>query len=130
MVVQWKTWSAIVVGAALMGWGCGPDRSEAAQSQTQDAQPTFCGGVGGIQCPSGMMCVDDPSDDCDPNRGDADCGGICVSPSQTAETACGGEPGYTYLLHDPARCAAARFTCPAGQEAFFNDCGCGCRPTS
>jgi len=35
------------------------------------------GGIAGIQCPGGGRCVDDPSDSCDPNKGGADCGGIC-----------------------------------------------------
>ncbi|KAB5566708.1 hypothetical protein GE09DRAFT_744412 [Coniochaeta sp. 2T2.1] len=41
---------------------------------------TFCGGFAGIQCKDGRrkMCVDDPRDDCDPENGGADCGGICV----------------------------------------------------
>jgi hypothetical protein len=36
-----------------------------------------CGGIAGIRCPEGKTCVDDPSDDCDPKRGGADCPGIC-----------------------------------------------------
>lgn len=36
----------------------------------------FCGGFGNLPCPSGLTCVDDPADDCDPATG-ADCGGIC-----------------------------------------------------
>ena len=36
-----------------------------------------CGGFAGIQCPEGMICVDDPTDNCDPNRGGADCIGVC-----------------------------------------------------
>jgi hypothetical protein len=36
-----------------------------------------CGGFAGIMCPMGMICMDDPSDDCDPNRNGADCIGIC-----------------------------------------------------
>jgi hypothetical protein len=40
------------------------------------AQQT-CGGIAGIPCPGGGICVDDPSDDCDPAQGGADCGGIC-----------------------------------------------------
>ena len=40
----------------------------------------FCGGSAGLQCPSGLVCVDDPRDDCAPPTG-ADCGGICVPPS-------------------------------------------------
>ncbi|HKU43689.1 MAG TPA: protease complex subunit PrcB family protein [Polyangiales bacterium] len=37
----------------------------------------FCGGIGGIPCPGAGMCVDNPSDDCDPKNGGADCGGVC-----------------------------------------------------
>jgi hypothetical protein len=130
MRVQWKTWSAIVVGAALMGGGCGPSgQSEAAQSQNQSGA-TFCGGIANRPCPDGLRCVDDPADDCDPNHGGADCGGICVRPEDSAQNTCGHEPGYRYLLRDPAKCAAVRFTCPTGQEPFFNECGCGCRPVS
>lgn len=40
----------------------------------------FCGGIAGIPCPDGQTCIDDPSDDCDPKQGGADCGGICVEP--------------------------------------------------
>lgn len=38
----------------------------------------FCGGIAGIQCPDGQECIDNPDDDCDPQNGGADCGGICV----------------------------------------------------
>lgn len=38
----------------------------------------MCGGIAGFPCPSGMKCVDDPSDNCDPTKGGADCPGICV----------------------------------------------------
>jgi eight-cysteine-cluster-containing protein len=41
--------------------------------------PEFCGGFAGLPCPEGQICVDDPSDDCDPAAGGADCGGICVA---------------------------------------------------
>ena len=36
-----------------------------------------CGGIAGRPCTDGGKCVDDPSDNCDPRRGDADCIGIC-----------------------------------------------------
>ncbi|ABA59189.1 hypothetical protein [Nitrosococcus oceani] len=50
----------------------------------------MCGGIAGLPCPEGKKCVDDPSDDCDPAQGGADCGGICVSrPKQM----CGGIAG-------------------------------------
>jgi hypothetical protein len=38
----------------------------------------FCGGIAGFPCPTGQTCIDDPRDDCDPESGGADCGGICV----------------------------------------------------
>ncbi|SEP24593.1 Kazal-type serine protease inhibitor domain protein [Nitrosovibrio sp. Nv6] len=38
----------------------------------------MCGGIAGFPCPEGKKCVDDPSDNCDPDRGGADCSGICV----------------------------------------------------
>jgi len=37
----------------------------------------FCGGIAGIPCPGASSCVDDPNDDCDPENGGADCGGVC-----------------------------------------------------
>ena len=36
-----------------------------------------CGGFLGTVCPRGMICLDDPSDNCDPERGGSDCIGIC-----------------------------------------------------
>jgi hypothetical protein len=47
-----------------------------------------CGGVAGIPCSSGLTCVDDPSDGCDPSTGGRDCSGICVD--ATSATKCGG----------------------------------------
>jgi len=36
-----------------------------------------CGGFAGLPCPGIGRCVDDPSDDCDPRQGGADCAGLC-----------------------------------------------------
>jgi hypothetical protein len=41
-------------------------------------ETVFCGGIAGIPCPGAGTCVDDPSDDCDPKNGGADCGGVCT----------------------------------------------------
>ncbi|SNX58818.1 hypothetical protein SAMN06296273_0283 [Nitrosomonas ureae] len=38
----------------------------------------MCGGIAGFPCPEAMKCVDDPTDDCDPTKGGADCAGVCV----------------------------------------------------
>ncbi|KAK1987622.1 hypothetical protein LZ30DRAFT_777502 [Colletotrichum cereale] len=40
--------------------------------------PIMCGGIAGIQCPAGKLCVDDPEDDCTRSTGGADCAGICL----------------------------------------------------
>src|SRR5688572_24377692 len=44
--------------------------------------PPFCGGIAGFTCPGAGQCVDDPSDDCDPENGGADCGGLCECNAQ------------------------------------------------
>lgn len=36
-----------------------------------------CGGITGAKCPDNQMCVDDPTDSCDPAKGGADCAGTC-----------------------------------------------------
>jgi hypothetical protein len=45
---------------------------------TPDTTPIQCGGFAGLRCPDGLVCIDDPSDSCDPTMGGADCAGICV----------------------------------------------------
>jgi hypothetical protein len=49
------------------------------QEACQCAENPGCGGFTGRPCPAGYQCVDDPRDDCDPRRGGADCGGVCVT---------------------------------------------------
>ena len=47
-------------------------------------EPEPCGGFAGTACSNeAMVCIDDPSDSCDPSNGGADCLGLCV-------TTCGG----------------------------------------
>ncbi|KAM0271124.1 hypothetical protein ACHAQH_009191 [Verticillium albo-atrum] len=41
----------------------------------------FCGGIAAFKCPKGLKCIDDPRDSCDPKKGGADCGGVCVAAS-------------------------------------------------
>jgi hypothetical protein len=66
----------------------------------------FCGGIAGIPCPGDGQCVDDPSDDCDPKNGGADCGGICICPSNP--------------------CAVT--LCPSGTQCVVHDCAASCEP--
>nr|WP_280523874.1 hypothetical protein [Nitrosomonas aestuarii] len=42
-------------------------------------EPQACGGIAAIPCPDEEICIDDPSDDCDPKHGGADCSGICIA---------------------------------------------------
>ncbi len=71
---------------------------------TRDAP--FCGGIAGFPCPGQGKCIDDPSDDCDPNNGGADCGGICICP-RTATCA----PG-SHWDSNPAVCRCVPNLCP------------------
>jgi hypothetical protein len=41
---------------------------------------------------------------------------------------CETQPGATYVSRDPQECIAITYTCPEGEQGFFNDCGCGCEP--
>jgi hypothetical protein len=47
------------------------------EGECGSAKPQACGGIAGVQCPYGQVCVDDPSDSCDPKHGGADCSGTC-----------------------------------------------------
>lgn len=80
---------------ALVSAACQPS-SPPEQAGEQRPPQVFCGGIGGVQCPAGYECEDDPSDPCDPAHGGADCSGICVSQTQ----ACG-----------KARCAVGQYCC-------------------
>ena len=42
----------------------------------------FCGGIANIPCPGNLVCIDDPRDNCCPQTGGADCGGVCVRPGR------------------------------------------------
>ncbi len=53
-----------------------------------EEQPQFCGGIAGFPCPDGQICVDDPNDDCDPENGGADCGGMCVDAPECPPVVC------------------------------------------
>lgn len=93
-----------------------------------------CGGFAALECPGGQTCVDDPSDACDPDQGDADCIGMCIGNGvgngngngNGGVGQCGDPSTKTYVSTDLEQCAAIRFLCDGGTEPFFNDCGCGC----
>ena len=60
--------------------------------ECETAGPQGCGGIAAIACPDGQICVDDPSDTCDPTAGGADCAGICKNKPETPQS-CGGITG-------------------------------------
>jgi hypothetical protein len=106
---------------------------EADSSKKDFAPPAgqFCGGFAAIQCPSGLVCVDDPNDNCDPNNGGSDCGGVCVAPGHDATVKCDQrDPQMSYVSQDPNKCAAITFRCEEGFTQFYDDCGCGCEPAT
>lgn len=70
---------ALVVVLALCGCKSSSGTSSPACDDAAKEAP-HCGGIAAIKCPSGLTCVDDPCDSCDPAHGGADCGGICLSP--------------------------------------------------
>jgi hypothetical protein len=53
-------------------------KREKLQSSQDANRRRSCGGIAGLPCPAGYVCVDDPGDECDPATGGADCPGICI----------------------------------------------------
>ncbi|WP_417908928.1 hypothetical protein [Candidatus Electronema sp. PJ] len=51
--------------------------SEGVSVKNRGACEQMCGGIAGISCPDGQECIDDPTDNCNPAQGGADCPGIC-----------------------------------------------------
>lgn len=94
----------------------------------------FCGGIANIPCPTGESCIDDPSDDCDPQQGGADCGGICVGATNPCAavlcevgTQCidkGGVAVCVPVVSDP--CATVR--CKPGTECVNQGGLAVCQP--
>ncbi len=49
--------------------------------ESSSASRQMCGGIAALPCPEGLVCVDDPSDSCNPDSGGADCSGVCTQSS-------------------------------------------------
>ncbi|MEZ4252598.1 MAG: hypothetical protein R3B99_30680 [Polyangiales bacterium] len=124
--------SFFVVLALFVGVGCATDSlGPVGSSVLEVRQSTACGGFAGLLCPDGYACVDDPRDDCDPDRGGADCMGICKRQGgNNGGNECRGRDhaDRNYVSRDTAQCAAIRFLCAEGYQPFFDACGCGCEP--
>src|SRR5438552_10835695 len=110
--------------AGCAGEGAGEPESVGSLSQAVGANNQFCGGIAGFPCPAGYVCVDDPHDNCDPNQGGADCGGICRKAKKPKHKLCD-NPARTYISTHPAACPVSRFFCVTGTP-FSDACGCGC----
>jgi hypothetical protein len=123
-MMTWKKTVGLLLLTLTLAFGAsctvgeGEDVSdiEVMEDELRPSGGQFCGGIAGIQCPTGYTCVDDPTDSCDPNAGGADCGGICK------KVRC----HKTYISHDLNQCALIRYFCADGQHPFSDNNGCGC----
>lgn len=105
-------WAPIcALGVLLLG--CDPRRP-------RDGDPLnapMCGGLAGIECPGSGVCVDDPRDDCDPERSGADCFGVCecssVDPCEQG-TVWDGSPDVCACVQDYDPCIVT--LCPVGTQ--------------
>jgi hypothetical protein len=121
--------SALALASVLLGmsgtsWAqtSAPLEHEVLQHLTRS-----CGGFPGTPCSQGEICLDDPSDDCDPDNGGADCIGVCVKQGQCKASSCDyNDPHRRYVSRSPALCSAIQFICQPDEQAFFDACGCGC----
>lgn len=51
-----------------------------------------------------------------------------ADPDPDSRPACDSrDPTRRYIARSPQRCAAIRFYCADREEAFFDECGCGCQ---
>ena len=103
-----------------------------ARGECGGGKTVFCGGIAGIPCPGSGKCVDDPSDECDPNQGGADCGGMCLCPA-SAPCAPGsrwnGDPNVCACVREQCPtnpCLAA--LCPTGTQCVVRGCAPSCEP--
>lgn len=88
-----------------------------------------CGGFAGIACPENLKCVDDPSDDCDPNNGGADCGGVCRCVDNvlcTRGSTFDSSPDVCACVPDPTQDPCAAVRCAAGTHCEATDDTVGC----
>jgi hypothetical protein len=88
----------------------------------------FCGGFANFPCPEGMACVDDPRDDCDPDNGGADCGGVCKRDAGPKDCNAKKKNQDKEYVAEGDTCMVIKFFCADGMEPFFDECGCGCQP--
>ena len=94
-------------------------------------EPVQCGGIAGLACPGAGQCVDDPSDDCDPTQGGADCGGLCRC-VETQLCARGlvfdSSPEVCACVAGPAQDPCAAVRCSAGTHCEADGDTAACLP--
>jgi hypothetical protein len=86
-----------------------------------------CGGFVGTPCPGAGQCVDDSSDDCDPDRGGADCAGLCQCEALglcVAGKVWDGAPSVCGCVPATNPCAAT--LCPTNTRCEVSDGGAVC----
>jgi hypothetical protein len=89
----------------------------------------FCGGIAGIACPGTGTCYDNPTDDCDPKRGGADCGGICrceANGNCPDGSIWNGAPDVCGCVPDTTRHCVENVLCIQGSH--FDSKACKCVP--
>lgn len=137
MSIKSSRLAALAVAGCLIGVthpALAAEQGGATAEQKKPATGAFCGGIAAITCTEGLVCVDDPKDTCDPTKGGADCGGICMSAEgkkakKPKKSQCSYDnPAQHYVAKSPDACATIRFACEEGSRPFFNSCGCGCQP--
>jgi hypothetical protein len=85
-----------------------------------------CGGIAAAVCDYGFTCQDDPTDDCDPSAGGADCVGICTlsecNPKLTCANVITCVDGMKYPSScGPDNCDAPTGTCREDTRVFDDD---------
>lgn len=105
---------------------CEMDTDEPSVVELRAKKKVPCGGFAGLTCPDGRTCVDDPSDNCDPDNGGADCIGMCVKDHGNGNHCNHSDQSKTYVANSLEECAVIHFICSEGSHYFADDCGCGC----
>ncbi|MBI4511017.1 MAG: protease complex subunit PrcB family protein [Deltaproteobacteria bacterium] len=105
-----------------------------------------CAGKMGLTCPGIGRCIDDPTDTCDPERGGADCLGLCLCDAKAKcqagerfdsspevcscvkdQPTCNyDDHNKKYVSRSAEECTLIDFMCQEGTRQFTNECGCGC----
>jgi hypothetical protein len=117
--------------SCLVGTTCEVVDGEPVCTPIEPSGP-FCGGFAGIQCAGAGMCVDDPTDSCDPDNGGADCGGLCEC--NVLELCIEGfsfdpSPEVCACVESPETDPCAAVRCAEGTECVVIDDRASCEPT-